>query len=298
MCTVTRLEPQLSRLRARTIRVGPEYSSAPVDHGQVEQMRKEILKSLAAPLRRNGRLEGALKLTRLPGRGSTVVHQLVIPHATYSPWWADAEFQATFREVQAFTLVDVYRLYELWTLLEQIKDVEGDVLEVGVWRGGSGCLLARKAQLEGLGPVTVFLCDTFAGVVKAGAQDSEYKGGEHSDTSANIVRGLVGRLGLDNVRVLEGTFPDETGHTIESRPFRLCHIDVDVYDSARDVFEWCWSRLSAGGVVVFDDYGFHDCEGVTRLVRELAARGDVLFVHNLNGHALLIKRPQIDGAQS
>src|SRR5260370_39487925 len=245
-------------------------------------MRKEILKSLAAPLRRNGRLESALRLTRLPGRVGTVVHQLVIPHATYSPWWTDEEFQSTFRESQAFTLVDVYRLFELWALLEQVNEVDGDMLEVGVWRGGSGCLLAQKARLDGLDSTTVFLCDTFAGVVKAGDQDSEYKGGEHSDTSAEIVRGLAARLGLDNIRVLEGPFPDETAHNIDSRVFRLCHIDVDVYDSARDVFAWCWTRLSMGGVVVFDDYGFHDCEGVTRMATELAARPELTCLHNLD----------------
>jgi O-methyltransferase len=252
-------------------------------------MRKTILKNLARPLRRNGRLEGALRLTRLPGHQTAVVHQLVIPHATYSPWWTDAEFQKTFREVQAFTLVDVYRLYELWTLIGQVTDVEGDILEVGVWRGGSGCLLATKAKLENL-QAKVFLCDTFAGVVKAGPQDREYRGGEHSDTSAETVAQLSAQLGLDNVRVLEGIFPDETADKVDSSRFRLCHIDVDVYDSARDVFEWCWKRLSIGGLVVFDDFGFHDCEGVTRLVTELAERSDVLFLHNLNGHALLIKR--------
>jgi O-methyltransferase len=259
-------------------------------------MRETIFKNLAAPLRRNGRLEGALRLTRLRGRRTKVVHQLVIPHATYSPWWTDAEFQEAFREVQAFTLVDVYRLYELWILVQQVKQVEGDILEVGVWRGGSGCLLAKKAELEGL-PARVFLCDTFAGVVKAGAQDREYTGGEHSDTSVETVTRLAAELGLDSVRVLEGIFPDETSRDVDSSRFRLCHIDVDVYDSARDVFEWCWPRLSTGGLVVFDDYGFHDCEGVTRLVTELAARPDVLFLHNLNGHALLIKRPAGSGQE-
>lgn len=259
-------------------------------------MRTTILRNLAAPLRRNGRLEGALRLTRLRGRQTKVVHQLVIPHATYSPWWTDAEFQKAYRELRAFTLVDVYRLYELWILVEQVRPVEGDILEVGVWRGGSGCLIAKKANLEGLRS-RVFLCDTFAGVVKAGAQDREYKGGEHSDTSAETVTGLAARLGLGNVRVLEGIFPDETAQDIDSTRLRLCHIDVDVYESARDVFDWCWTRLSIGGVVVFDDFGFHDCEGVTRLVTELAARPDLLFLQNLNGHALLIKRLIGDGQQ-
>ena len=266
-----------------------EYSFAFVSARVDRQMRKTILKRLAAPLRRNGRLETALRATRLPGHQSGVVHQLVIPHATYSPWWTDAEFQKVFRQVQAFTLVDVYRLYELWALVGQVAGVEGDILEVGVWRGGSGCLLAAKAKLEEL-PVRVFLCDTFAGVVKAGAQDGDYTGGEHSDTSANIVKKLVAQLELEDVQILEGIFPDETAHLVDLAHFRLCHIDVDVYESAREVFEWCWERLSVGGLVVFDDFGFHDCGGVTRLVTELAARADVLFLHNLNGHAVLIKR--------
>jgi O-methyltransferase len=63
-----------------------------------------------------------------------------------------------------------------------------------------------------------------------------------------------------------------------------------VYDSARDGFLWVWDRLVRGGVVIFDDYGFHDCEGVTRFVNEVASRPDVAFVHNLNGHGVVFKR--------
>jgi O-methyltransferase len=36
----------------------------------------------------------------------------------------------------ANTFVDVYRLYELWQVLEQVAHLDGDILEVGVWRGG------------------------------------------------------------------------------------------------------------------------------------------------------------------
>ncbi len=44
-------------------------------------------------------------------------------------------------------------------------------------------------------------------------------------------------------------------------------------------------------MVVFDDYGFFGCEGVTQAVDELVAqREDVTFIYNLNGHAVLIKK--------
>ena len=95
---------------------------------------------------------------------------------------------------------------------------------------------------------------------------------------------------LRNVELLAGVFPDETGGRIADRTFRLCHCDVDVYLSAADVLEWVWPRLSAGGVVVFDDYGFPACPGVTRLVDEQRRLPDRLVFHNLNGHGVIVKR--------
>ena len=262
---------------------------SPAPRNQIEQVRKNVLKHVAAPLRKHGRFESMLKVTRLRGKEPSMQHQVIVPHATYSPWWTDAEFQRTLPSVQTATLVDVYRLYELWSLVGQVAGLDGDILEVGVWRGGSGCLMASRVRLDG-GSATVYLCDTFEGVVKAGSEDNAYRGGEHADTSAQIVSDLAARLGLSNVEILQGIFPDDTADRIESRSFRLCHIDVDVYQSARDVFEWVWDRLVPGGVVVFDDYGFYSCEGVARFVNEMAERPDLLYLHNLNGHAVLVKR--------
>jgi O-methyltransferase len=69
------------------------------------------------------------------------------------------------------------------------------------------------------------------------------------------------------------------------------HIDVDVYQSAREVLEWSWPRLSVGGVVIWDDYGSFECEGVAQLGRELFAlqTPHARLVHNVNGHLVLIK---------
>src|SRR5438309_1368933 len=105
----------------------------------MSKVRGSVLKNVAAPLRKHGRFESMLKITRLRGRGPTMTHQVVIPHATYSPWWSDEAFQTTLRQVRDHTFVDVYRLYELWSLIGQVKDLDGDIVEVGVWRGGSGC---------------------------------------------------------------------------------------------------------------------------------------------------------------
>lgn len=212
---------------------------------------------------------------------------VLLSWATYSPWLRDDDFQACHAVIRDYTLVDLYRCWELWHLLGQTRHLGGDVLEVGTWRGGTGCLLGRRAAQLGL-PATIFLCDTFAGVVKTGAADS-YRGGEHADTSIPVVEECATRLGLANLSILRGVFPEDTGARIADRRFRLCHIDVDVYQSGKDVLEWVWPRMEIGGVVVFDDFGFASTRGIATLVHEAEAAPDRVCVQNLNGHAVFVK---------
>lgn len=226
--------------------------------------------------------------TVIPHNIAELPQSVISPQATYSPWLNDENFESAYKAASGNTLVCLYRAYELWQLVEQVAHLQGDVLEVGVWRGGTGLVIAeamRSRKIE----ATLFLADSFTGVVKAGSQDTTYKGGEHSDTSIDIVRDLFARYGIGGFEILSGVFPDETASRISDRRFRFCHIDVDTHDSAKDVFEWIWPRLVHGGVVVFDDYGFKGCEGVTQLVNDERGRKDALSLYNLNGHAVLVK---------
>lgn len=215
-------------------------------------------------------------------------HSVVVPFATYAPWIADSEFQSVYRAIQSNTLVDKYRCYELWQFVHQVAEVPGDILEIGVWRGGTGCLMGRAMKNAGMNG-RLLLADTFAGVVKAGDQDATYRGGEHNDTSVEIVETLLRLNGVENYSLLKGMFPEDTGAEVADRAIRLAHIDVDVYQSAKDAFDWVWPRMAPGAVAVFDDYGFATCSGVTTFVNEQRNRDDAFFFHNLNGHAVLVK---------
>lgn len=185
-------------------------------------------------------------------------------------------------------MVDIYRLFELWNLIDNVKNVEGAILEVGVWRGGSGSLMASKAKMLGI-ECNVYLCDTYEGIVKASTKDNTYKGGELSNTSVDYVERITKKLDLNNVKILKGIFPDQTVDMVTDNNFRIIHIDVDVYESAKDIFEWGLKRLSPGGIIIFDDYGFPHCKGITDYVNEIRNNVNLFFIHNLNGHAIFIK---------
>ena len=217
-------------------------------------------------------------------------HRTIIPEATYCPWRVDVDFQRAHRAIAAHTLVDVPRLYELWSLAGQMSDIRGDYLEVGVWRGGSAALVGQRFLQTGGASRRVVLCDTFSGVALAGEQDGSYSGGEHADTSVEIVERLFEDCLLDGPEIHIGIFPTDTGQAVADRSFSLVHVDVDVYESALHAAEYAWPLMTVGGAMVFDDYGFVKTQGVRRAVDELGERFDCcLRIHNLNGHGLLLK---------
>lgn len=190
-------------------------------------------------------------------------YETIRPGATYAPWRSDSLFLQTFKAIGGHTLVDLYRCWNLWRLVGLVAKRCGPqdhFIEIGVWRGGTGILIARRMALSRLSQ-PIFLCDTFAGVVKAGDEDPHYAGGEHADTSPAIVRSLASDLSVSNYQLCIGTFPDQMPAGVSSGPVAFCHIDVDTYASARDCLDAVWSRMIGGGMVVFDDYGAYTTGG-------------------------------------
>lgn len=227
-----------------------------------------------------------------PYKKNNLSYSRVLPMAIYSPWFDDDNFQKIYQHIaNKFTLVDMYRCFDLWQLIEQTNKLNSNahVLEVGVWRGGTSVVMAKQLQLLG-SDSKVFSADTFEGVVKTSTKDNSYSGGEHSDTSLDLFNNLFTSLSLKNIVPLKGIFPEDTSNQIPpDAQFKLCHIDVDVYLSAKDVQEWIWDKLIVGGIVVFDDYGFGSTNGITNFVNEQRKLADRTIIHNLNGHAVIIK---------
>ncbi len=220
---------------------------------------------------------------------NTKKHSFIITESFYTPWKLDKKFQETLKQIKKNTKCDFYRLYNLWQLIDEVSHLNGDIIEIGVWKGGSGCLIAKKIALLNL-KSKIFLCDSFTGIKKTSKKDPYFKDHQVSDTSKETVIALIKKMNLKNTKVVKGIFPDDFKNSFKNKKFAFCHLDVDSYNSTKDCYNWVWNKMVKNGVIVFDDYGYHTTEGVTNFVNKIRKNKDNFFSYNLTGQAIIIKR--------
>src|SRR5262245_1407026 len=120
----------------------------------------------------------------------------------------------------------------------------GDLVEVGVYRGGSAAVLARVAREQGR---RLILFDTFEGIPLAGEFD-HHKVGDFGDTSLEHVRAAI-----PDAEFVVGVFP-ESMRGVKFVPVALAHIDCDQYETIKACCEIFPVFMANGGVMIFDDY--------------------------------------------
>lgn len=180
----------------------------------------------------------------------------------YSPWLGSKSFRRYFDIAAPNTLVSADRCYVLFTLMRQAVHVEGDIWECGVYKGGTAAMMA--AALQDLAPSkSLYLFDTFEGMPDTDAGKDLHQKGDFGDTSLRAVRSFVGHE--STVVYRKGTIPDSF-LGLESCQVAMAHIDVDIYRSVLDCLHFIWPRVSLGGFVVLDDYGFPTCPGARAAV--------------------------------
>jgi O-methyltransferase len=203
----------------------------------------------------------------------------------YSPWLDRGEFRGYFEIAAPRTLVSLDRCYVLYTLLRQALSVDGDIWECGVYKGGTAAMMA--AILSDYCPAKrLYLFDTFEGMPETDAERDWHKRGDFSDTSAEAVLQSIKHRDLCIVR--KGFIP-ETFVELESAKIAFAHIDVDIYKSIIDSLDFIWPRLTVGGFVVFDDYGFPTCPGARSAVDEFFSQRACFPLCLSTGQAIAFK---------
>ena len=209
--------------------------------------------------------------------------ELIISSAFYAPWKEDTDFKKFNNIITGTTLLDNKRLFTLYYLSKSQRNVAGDILDIGCLKGGAGFVMSY-ANKKG----KVHLIDTFEGIVE---NEKYHKKDHFIFENIGFVKNKIKELKLKNTYVHKGTFPNSFKKKILSRKIKLCHIDVNTFQSTKKTFEHVEKKLVKNGIVVFDDYGIFSVNGVKNYVDELMKnKKNFIFLNNYMGQCILIKK--------
>lgn len=211
------------------------------------------------------------------------------------PAYYDDELRRTIVRVRPRTMTAAPKLEALVEATRYVarNRIPGDIVECGVWRGGS--MQAVALTLAGLGETEreLHLFDTFEGMPPPTENDTRTRDGKTADALLAVAKPesrMWAIADLDDVRagmdetgypadkihyhpgLVEDTTPGEAPSTIA-----LLRLDTDWYSSTLHELEHLYSRLSPGGILLLDDYG--DWDGARRATEEwLEKTGEPLYL--------------------
>ena len=170
--------------------------------------------------------------------------------------------------VRKYTAVFIPRLASLYKLSKEIdrRGVVGDIVECGVYNGGSSALMASVCCHSSI-ERDIWLFDSFEGLPEPTDKDGKkaQSCGWWCHGNLDKVKRIYQSLCIPEyrVRIVKGWFKD-TFPSTQVQDIALLHIDADWYESVKLCFENFYERVQPGGFIVIDDYGhWEGCKRAT-----------------------------------
>jgi len=159
------------------------------------------------------------------------------------------------------------------------RNVPGDLLEAGVWRGGMTIFMRAALAAYGCRDRKVWVADSFAGLPDIDRRHDRFawKQGDMAVSLDQVKENFARYSLLDGqVEFLKGYFA-ETLAAAPVRQLAILRADADLYSSTLDILRHLYGRLSTGGYAIFDDYrNLPDCRrAVDEFRQEMGIREEI-----------------------
>ncbi len=184
--------------------------------------------------------------------------------------------------------------------------IEGDVVECGVWRGGSMMAIAEALNAAGERR-RLHLFDTYEGMTEPTEQDLRYDGRPAAEMLAATGKDAPIWAAASLADVQEGMratgYPEDLIHYHQGRveetipehapeKISILRLDTDWYESTKHELEHLYPRLTPGGVLLLDDYGWW--LGARQAVEEfLAETGVPMLLLRMDEGRIGVKPPDV-----
>jgi predicted O-methyltransferase YrrM len=183
-------------------------------------------------------------------------------------------FIQIWQEIQGRTILSQKKARALWGLVKQTmaRETGGALAEVGTFKGGSAYLMGAAAPGS-----YVHVFDTFKGLPPPHPKLDTHKEGQFQCDEKTVRQFLfkaTTKYGT-TYEVHPGVFP-RTTKGLEKERFSVVHIDVDLYQGAKDCLEFFVPRMAKGGTLILDDYYGRGCPGARKATDDFLAKSTKL----------------------
>lgn len=177
---------------------------------------------------------------------------------------------AIINRCQPFTMTSIDRLVASIRSVDHINthQIPGDLVECGVWKGGSAMAMAMTLVRRGDTSRQVYLYDTFTGMTPPEKEDQDFNGttaekllvqdpdNYRCEASMEEVSANMSNTGYpaSQINLIKGPV-EETIPSIIPEKIALLRLDTDWLASTRHEMIHLFPRLVQGGIIIIDDYG-------------------------------------------
>jgi len=207
----------------------------------------------------------------------------------------DAKKRAQGRDwpVVGHSMAGLKRLRNTAYLTDRVirEGIPGDLIETGVWRGGSSAMMRGVMKCRNVTDRKVYLADSFEGLPPPNDEEYPDDKGSKYHTRGRLAIGVQAventfnayDLMDDQVEFVVGWFKD-TLPKLEVPSFALVRLDGDMYESTIQAIEALYPKLSKGGFLIVDDYGgikacrtaihdYREAQGITDEIHKIDHTG-------------------------
>ena len=204
-----------------------------------------------------------------------------------------------FEKYKDYTMIPNIFYIDNLELSSLVKNIEGDVVECGVWRGG---MVAGIAEILGK-ERTYRLFDSFEGLPEAKEIDGKSavnwqknkEGRFYYDNCAaeeKYAREAMNLSGASKIEIVKGWF-NETVFKNSVQKIALLRLDGDWYESTMTCLEAFYPKIVTNGVIIIDDY--YQWDGCSRAVHDYLSKNGITdrIYQSKQGVAYIIKNKLI-----
>ncbi len=181
----------------------------------------------------------------------------------------DKDFLEIYEKCREYTMTSREKMYSLYKSVRYIVKARlpGEIVECGVWRGGSAMLVAYTFVKLGETNRKIYLYDTFEGMTEPTQEDHYFRADkwkeEHIDghstwcyASLEEVKENMSKTKYPekNLFYVKGKV-EETIPTTLPGNISLLRLDTDWYESSKHELIHLYPLLVRNGVLIIDDYG-------------------------------------------